>query len=71
MTARIQEPDRKLEERCSVAAGLDVLLPMPHEGDCAVAAATEASEFGKFGWFMDPVCNGVGLWEPPPEPAAG
>jgi len=48
-----------------------VLLPMPHEGDCAVAAATEASEFGKFGWFMDPVCNGVGLWEPPPEPAAG
>lgn len=31
-----------------------------------VDANSESSEFGKFGWFMDPEGNRVELWEPPP-----
>jgi predicted enzyme related to lactoylglutathione lyase len=30
-----------------------------------VDAKTDASEFGKFGWVMDPDGNRVELWEPP------
>jgi len=33
---------------------------------CAVVAKVEESEFGKFGWVMDPEGNKVELWEPPP-----
>jgi len=29
------------------------------------ATQSEASEFGKFGWVMDPEGNRVELWEPP------
>jgi predicted enzyme related to lactoylglutathione lyase len=42
----------------------DVLESLRAEG-CAVDAKTEESEFGKFGWVMDPDGNKVELWEPP------
>lgn len=45
-----------------LAALLDVLRG---EG-CAVDDRTETSEFGKFGWVMDPEGNRIELWEPPP-----
>lgn len=32
---------------------------------CQVLDKTEESEFGKFGWVMDPEGNKVELWEPP------
>lgn len=32
---------------------------------CEVLDKTEESEFGKFGWVMDPEGNKVELWEPP------
>jgi predicted enzyme related to lactoylglutathione lyase len=32
---------------------------------CAVDTQIEESEFGKFGWVMDPEGNRVELWEPP------
>ena len=47
-----------------------VLRELRVEG-CDVDPKTEESEFGKFGWVIDPEGNRVELWEPPPGPAAG
>ncbi|MFA6956027.1 MAG: VOC family protein [Thermoanaerobaculia bacterium] len=33
---------------------------------CSVDEKTDSSEFGKFGWVMDPEGNRIELWEPPP-----
>lgn len=33
---------------------------------CDVLEKVEESEYGKFGWVMDPEGNKVELWEPPP-----
>lgn len=32
---------------------------------CEVLGNTEESEYGKFGWVMDPEGNKIELWEPP------
>lgn len=32
---------------------------------CSVLEKTDDSEFGKFGWVMDPEGNKVELWQPP------
>lgn len=42
-----------------------VLDALTAEG-CAVEPKTEESEFGKFGWVVDPDGNKIELWEPPP-----
>ena len=41
-----------------------VLAALRSEG-CAVDEKTEESEYGKFGWVMDPEGNRIELWEPP------
>ena len=41
-----------------------VLAALRAEG-CEVEARIEESEFGRFGWVMDPEGNKVELWEPP------
>ena len=41
-----------------------VLADLRSEG-CDVDTKTEESDFGKFGWVMDPEGNRVELWEPP------
>ena len=41
-----------------------VLALLRSEG-CQVLEKTEESEFGKFGWVMDPEGNKVELWQPP------
>jgi len=41
-----------------------VLAELKAEG-VEATAATEESEFGKFGWVMDPEGNKVELWQPP------
>lgn len=41
-----------------------VLSALRAEG-CAVDAKVEESEFGKFGWVMDPEDNRIELWQPP------
>lgn len=46
-----------------------VLAELRSEG-CEVDAKIEESEFGKFGWVMDPEGNRLELWEPP-QSAAG
>ncbi|MFH1177288.1 MAG: VOC family protein [Acidobacteriota bacterium] len=47
-----------------------VLEALRAEG-CTVDERTETSEFGKFGWVMDPEGNRVELWEPPPGRSPG
>jgi len=42
----------------------DVLAALRIEG-CAVDDRTDTSEFGRFGWVMDPEGNRIELWEPP------
>lgn len=46
-------------------ADLHALLAVLREEGCEVEEKTEESEFGKFGWVIDPEGNKVELWEPP------
>src|SRR5215831_2806865 len=43
---------------------LESLLDDLRAAGCAVDEKTQDSEFGKFGWVMDPEGNRVELWEP-------
>lgn len=45
---------------------LHALLAALRAEGCAVEDKVEESEFGKFGWVVDPDGNKVELWEPPP-----
>lgn len=47
-------------------ADLGRLLAERRAEGCAVDDRIEESEFGKFGWVMDPEGNRVELWEPSP-----
>jgi predicted enzyme related to lactoylglutathione lyase len=44
---------------------LHALLKLLREGGCAVDDKVEESEYGKFGWIMDPEGNRIELWQPP------
>ncbi len=44
---------------------LAAMLAQLREAGCAVVDQTEVSEFGSFGWVVDPEGNKVELWEPP------
>jgi predicted enzyme related to lactoylglutathione lyase len=46
-------------------ADLHALIAALRAEGCAVDDKTEESEYGKFGWVMDPEGNRVELWEPP------
>ena len=46
-------------------ADLDALLAALRAEGCNVLPETEDSEFGKFGWVIDPDGNKVELWQPP------
>lgn len=50
---------------------LHALLDSLRAEGCEVDSKTEESEFGKFGWVMDPDGNRVELWEPPLGPVGG
>ncbi len=45
---------------------LDALLQALRDEGCDVLEKTDHSEYGKFGWVMDPEGNKVELWQPPP-----
>ena len=45
-------------------ADLDGLLAALRSEGCNVLDKTEDSEFGKFGWVIDPEGNKVELWQP-------
>jgi predicted enzyme related to lactoylglutathione lyase len=46
-------------------ADLHGLLRLLREEGCQVLEKVEQSEFGIFGWVMDPEGNKVELWQPP------
>jgi predicted enzyme related to lactoylglutathione lyase len=46
-------------------ADLTALLQVLRDEGCQVLEKTDDSEYGKFGWVMDPEGNKVELWEPP------
>jgi len=46
-------------------ADLDGVLAALRSEGCTVDDRTETSEFGKFGWVMDPEGNRLELWQPP------
>ena len=45
---------------------LSSLLQALREEGCNVLDKTDDSEYGKFGWVIDPEGNKVELWQPPP-----
>jgi predicted enzyme related to lactoylglutathione lyase len=45
---------------------LAALLQALRSEGCQVLEKTDDSEYGKFGWVMDPEGNKVELWQPPP-----
>lgn len=44
---------------------LHALLAQLRSEGCDVDAKVEESEYGKFGWVMDPDGNKIELWQPP------
>jgi predicted enzyme related to lactoylglutathione lyase len=46
-------------------ADLAALLNALRAERCNVLEKTDDSEYGKFGWVMDPEGNKVELWQPP------
>jgi predicted enzyme related to lactoylglutathione lyase len=44
---------------------LHALLEALRAEGCAVDEKTDDTEYGKFGWVMDPEGNRIELWEPP------
>ncbi|MDB5388564.1 MAG: Glyoxalase/Bleomycin resistance protein/Dioxygenase family protein [Planctomycetaceae bacterium] len=44
---------------------LRALLAVLREEGCHVVGNIEESDFGKFGWVMDPDGNKIELWQPP------
>jgi len=46
-------------------ADLAGLLQALRDEGCEVLEQTDESEYGKFGWVMDPEGNKIELWEPP------
>lgn len=51
-----------------VVDDVDGCLARVREGGAQVMEKVEESEFGRFGWFVDPEGNKVELWAPPAEP---
>jgi predicted enzyme related to lactoylglutathione lyase len=45
---------------------LNAVLQSLRDEGCNVLEKTDDSEYGKFGWVMDPEGNKVELWQPPP-----
>ena len=45
---------------------LAALLQALRDEGCHVLEKTDDSEYGKFGWVIDPEGNKVELWQPPP-----
>jgi predicted enzyme related to lactoylglutathione lyase len=46
-------------------ADLHALLSLLRNEGCQVLEKVDESEYGKFGWVMDPEGNKVELWQPP------
>jgi predicted enzyme related to lactoylglutathione lyase len=51
-------------------ADLEAMLEQVAAAGAKVFEERETSEFGSFGWFLDPEGNKVELWQPPQEDPA-
>ena len=51
-----------------VVEDLHAVLDALRAEGCAVDAKVDESDYGKFGWVMDPEGNRVELWQPPEDP---
>ena len=49
-------------------ADLHAMLDQLQRNGCNVDEKVEESDYGKFGWVMDPEGNRIELWEPPEAP---
>jgi predicted enzyme related to lactoylglutathione lyase len=47
------------------------LVKVLAEEGCQVCGPVEESEWGAFGWVLDPEGNKIELWQPPQEPEKG
>jgi predicted enzyme related to lactoylglutathione lyase len=47
-----------------VVDDIEAALAQVKEGGAAIIGKIETSEYGRFGWFMDPDGNKVELWQP-------
>jgi len=52
-------------------ADLDAMLAQLRDAGVAVDERIETSEYGRFGWVMDPEGNRIELWQPPAVRAPG
>ena len=50
-----------------VVDDLDGALEQVRQGGAELVGEPEDSDFGRFGWFVDPEGNKVELWQPPAE----
>ena len=66
-TTKYFEPSEKPFMINFRVADFDGLVAALRAEGVDVDASAEASEFGKFGWVMDPEGNRIELWEPPPQ----
>ncbi len=64
-TTKYFEPSQKPFMLNYRVRDLDAMLAQLRERGCEVDDRIEDSEFGRFGWVMDPEGNRVELWEPP------
>lgn len=53
-----------------VVEDLHAVLDALRAEGCAVDAKVDESDYGKFGWVMDPEGNRVELWQPPEDPVS-
>ncbi len=53
-----------------VVDDLHAVLEALRSERCEVDAKVDESEYGKFGWVMDPEGNRVELWQPPENPVS-
>jgi len=53
------------EDPNNFAERADALLAALRSEGCKVDDKVDESEYGKFGWVMDPEGNRIELWQPP------
>jgi len=53
-----------------VVEDLQAVLEALRSEGCEVDSKVDESDFGKFGWVMDPEGNRIELWQPPESPAS-
>ena len=61
----VGEPGGRRSQFAHALVRQTLLAALRAEG-CEVLEKTDDSEYGKFGWVMDPEGNKVELWQPPP-----